>query len=480
MRGVRLLAGLVLVGGLAPACRQGPTYVREPVAVPEGHRGAEDPATAASMGDLPWWEVFHDPVLVRLVGVATTESQDLRIAAARIAAARSLVSVARSERFPQVDLEAEASRTRNSAKVITQGPRIRNDFSVATPISWELDVWGRVAKETEAAVARWAEQAELRRDVLRLLVADVAQAYFELRDLDLELAISRDTVGTREKTLDLFTKKFEGQQGSRLEVARAEADRAAAAAEVPRLRQAIEEKENQISLLLGRLPGPVERGAALRELTLPPAVPAGLPSSLLTRRPDVRAAEADLVARSAEIGVARADFFPRITLTGLLGLESRDLSTLVSADATKASFGASLLGPIFDAGRRRGNLAAAEARFLESRATYVRTTQIAFQETADALAAVRHLRDVRLELERRVKALEEAVAISWSRYEAGLATYFEVLDAQRELFPARLAAARTVRDQWIAIVQLYRALGGGWTEPAAPLACPPPPPPPAR
>jgi multidrug efflux system outer membrane protein len=454
------LAGAVLLalGG----CRVGPTYVREPVPVPEAHRGDAQPPTPASFADRPWWEVFGDPALVRLLEIAVAENQDLRIAAARVAQARAQVAVPRSERFPRADLEAGLSRNRAGGETF-------GDHSIGTPLSWELDLWGRVASATEAAWARAESEEHLRRDVLRALVAEVAQAYVELRDLDLELAISEDTVKTRDTTLDLFTRKFEGERGNRLEVARARAERALAASAVPRVRQAIEQKENQIAVLLGRLPGPVDRGADLLART-PPQVPAGLPSALLERRPDVRAAEADVHAAVADIGVARADFFPRISLTGFLGLESRDLASIVSEDALTTSIGASLFGPLFDGGLRRGRLSAAHARFHEARALYVRSTQRAFQETADALAAVKHLRDTRVEDEQRVQALEEAVQLSLSRYDGGIGTYFEVLDTQRELFPARIALARTQRDQWIALVQLYRALGGGWNV-AAPAVC---------
>jgi multidrug efflux system outer membrane protein len=458
---VRRLAWILALS--LAACRVGPPYGGPPeVGVPDRHRGSEGDPAPTSLADRAWWEVFQDPALVDLLARAVRENQDLRIAAARVAEARAGLPIARSERLPQVDVEAGADRTRLSQEILTQGNRTRTSLSVGTPVSWELDLWGRVARSTDAALARWEGAQEARRDALRVVVAEVAQAYFELCGLDLELAISEDTVTTRQKTLDLFTTRFEGERGSRLEVARAAADRAGAAAQVPRIRQEIEQKENLIALLVGALPGPVRRGTALVDLALPPEVPAGLPSDLLRRRPDVRAAERDVAAAAGDVGVARTDFFPRITLTGFLGLASRDLGSLVAADAGTASLGASLLGPLFDGGLRRGNLAAAEARYCEAGATFVRATQMAFRETADALAAVRHLRDVRAEDERRVRALEEAVALSGSRYEGGLSAYFEVLDAQRELFPARLVLARTLRDQWVAVVQLYRALGGGW------------------
>jgi multidrug efflux system outer membrane protein len=465
--------GLAFVAVLVAAgCRAGPAYRRPAVPVPEAHRG-DDAVSSATIADLAWWEVFGDDVLVQLLHEAVRGNPDLRVATARIAEARASVSEARSAFYPQVDAEVGAERSRPSAAGGSfTGGQTRSSLSIGLPASWEIDVWGRVARGTQAARARAAEQMDLRADVLRVLVGDVAQAYLELRDLDAELDVAQETVAAQQRTLVLFQRQFEGERGSRLEVERAAADRATAAATVPRIRLEIERKENQIALLLGRTPGSIPRGAALGAVPLPPAVPVGLPSELLERRPDVRAAEMALVAANADVGVAIADLFPRFSLTSFVGLASSELASLVSTDATGGSIGGSLLAPLVDGGARRSRVAGARARFEQARVGYVHSALRAFRDVADALAAIRHLEAVHREEGERVTALEEAVRIAWARYEEGLSAYFEVLEAQRALFPARIVHVRALRDRWIAVVQLYRALGGGWSPHGATVPAP--------
>jgi multidrug efflux system outer membrane protein len=402
-------------------------------------------------------------VLQSLLQEALAANDDLEVATARVAEARALAGVVRSERFPSVGAELDVTGAQVAGPGSTTSRRA-TAYSASLPISWEIDVWGRVRNRTHAAFARWRASEEARRDVMRIVVAEVAQAYFELVALDLEIEISRDTLEQRSRTHGLFQKRFDEGAENLLVVSRAKADRAAVAATVPAIERAMVQKENQIALLLGRAPGSIPRGGALSRLTLPPQVPAGLPSTLLVRRPDVRASEQRLHAAAADIGAAQADFFPRFSLTALLGLESTQLSDLVTGRSTTWALGGNLLGPLFDGGLRRSNLAAARAAWCTERAVYVQTVHRALRETADALVAIRTLREQREHSEVEVQAREEALKTAWTRYDGGVSSYFEVLDSQRELFPSRILLARAIRDQLVAVVQLYRALGGGWQQ----------------
>ncbi len=457
----RRAAVLLFAGGLA-GCVIGPNYERPEVADPAEYRGQVGPAEAASLADLPWWDIFSDPALQDLIGEALESNYDLRQAASRIMQAQALVGATRSEFFPQIDYGGGASRQKSA---LTSDPDAKSKFNVffgVFKLAWEIDVWGRIRRGNEAARAQMLASEDFRRGVLLTLVSQVAQAYFELLEIDRQLQISRDSAQAFQETLDLFTRRFEGGVGSRLQTTRAEAALAQAAATIPDLESRIVAKENQLSILLGRAPGAIPRGVALVEQTLPPATPAGLPSALLERRPDVRQAEQSVVAANALIGISIANFFPRIGLTGLYGGASTELSDLVKGGAEIWQYAAELTGPLFRGGFLLEQYRSRVAEWEEVKLGYEQTVITALAEVSDALTFQEKLVERRAQRGRAVAALSEALRLSLVRYKQGLAGYFEVLDAQQQLFPAEQALARTVRAQLSAVVQLYRTLGGGW------------------
>jgi outer membrane protein, multidrug efflux system len=471
------VTALGLAGALGGCRGPGITYRRPDLAVPAQHRGADvmGPGSVAPIQatEQTWWAVFEDPALVALVREALANNQDLDLAAARVEESRALAGLARSEGMPQLDVEAGLGRRglSQSGSAFPLSNRNRTDMRAALGATWELDLWGRVRRSTEAAWADYVASEHGRRAVLVALIGDVAQAYVELLALDWQLAVSLETVTARASTRDLFQKRLEGGVGSELEVARASGDLAGVLADVPAFRALVALKEHQISLLLGRMPGPIARGAPLDASRVAPTVPVGLPSTLLERRPDVRAAEDRLRAAIARVGVAKAEFMPRISLTAALGLESSELSNLGSTDAAAWSVAGSLLAPLFSGGRLEANEQAAWARAKQAEAEFVRAAQGAFRDVADALALVRHTRDVASAQNEQVAARRRGLELVGKRFQGDLASYFEVLDAQRELFPAQLLLASAKREELLAVVRLYRALGGGWD---ADLACRPP------
>jgi multidrug efflux system outer membrane protein len=418
--------------------------------------------------------VFDDPVLQQLVGEAIRENHDLSAAISRVEQSRQLVGVARADLFPQIDYEGAASRQR--AFVFPGVPNTTfNSFLGSFNLAWELDIWGRIRRATEAARADYLGAEAFRRGVLLTLVSDVAQAYFELLELDRELEIAHLTTETFEKTLDLFTRQYRGGVGSRLEVSRGTAAVGQAAATIPDVERAIVAKENQLDVLLGRNPGPIPRGAPLAAQRSTPDVPAGLPAQLLERRPDIVQAEEAIVAANANVGVAVGNFFPRLGLTSLYGGQSSEIENLVKHAGNVWAVAGSLTGPIFQGGRLLANYRASKAAWDETVQQYASTTLNAFAEVSNTLVAHEKLKGVRAEKERQVAALREAVDVSLERYGGGTSTYFEVLEAQQQLFPAQNELARTTRDQLTIVVLLYRALGGGWnlaTEDWAPQATP--------
>jgi multidrug efflux system outer membrane protein len=454
----------------------GPSYQRPAVAVPSAFRGAEagtpSGPSAAAIADVPWWAVFRDPVLEGLVAEAVANNQDLAMAVARVEEARARVGVARAGRFPWVEGDASATRTRGSQSLGYPpfGPRIQDDFRATVTTTWELDLWGRVRRGEEAACADWLASEEGRRAVVVTLVGDVGEAYLDLRELDEELEITRRTLGTRRRTHDLFSKRLESGAASRLETAQSSADVAAVAALEPDLERRVAQQENRLSLLLGRPPSSIARGPALGAVPAP-ASP-GLPASLLERRPDVREAEHRVEAAVARVGVAEAERLPRIDLSAMLGSQTVDLADLGTEKAGIGSLGAGLTAPLFQGGRLLANRDAAVARWEAAVAAYRKAVQDALRDVADQLVAMTKATASRAELEKAVKSLEEAHSLVTTRYEGGASTYFEVLDAQRRLLPAEIELARAKRDRLVAFVRLYRALGGGWR--AGPCAIPPP------
>lgn len=462
------IAALALAAaGALSGCAVGPNYKRPDLPAPEGFYGASAPSTEVSLAEAKWSEVFSDPVLRALVEEALRNGYDVRLAASRVEEARARYGIAGSLYLPDLGYSGGVTRQHTSTYA-TPGDVTGNSITANSLVSWEIDVWGRIRRLNEAARAEYLATEEGRRGVELSLVAEVASAYFDLRELDAELEISRRTRATFQDTFDLFSRRLAGGAASGLETARAEALLANASAQIPVLEQRIVARENQITLLLGRAPGPVPRGNELTGQALPPEVPAGLPSALLLRRPDVRAAEQSLIAANAGIGVARAAFYPTLSITGLLGGISPGLQDLFAAGRTW-SIGANLLGPLFVGGSLRAKERIAVAQFEQARVLYEQVFTRALGEVSTSLVAIEKFAAEETERERSVRATREAVRLATLRYESGLSAYFEVLDALQLLLPAETALVQTRRDRLTAFVSFYRALGGGWSD------APPPP-----
>ncbi len=455
-----------------PACALGPDYTRPELPAPAAFR--EQPAQTESIADLPWFEVFRDEALGAHVREALENNRDLQQAAARVEQARYLAAVARSPLFPQLGYDAATARGDQAVLGgVAPGAPLDNSSLVAANLFWEIDVWGRIRRSAEAARAELFATEAVRRGVVLSLVSSVAQSYFELLELDLEREIGQHSVEAFQSTHDLFLRQFEGGVTSKLDPLRAEAALAQAEASLRFVELAIVATENQLAVLLGRPAGDLARGAALTAQALPPEVPPGIPSELLERRPDLLEAEQTLIAANARIGVAFTGYFPRIGLSALGGSASTDLSDLLDSGTGLWSLAASAAGPIFTAGQTTYDWRAAEAASAASRAAYEGAVLNALREVSDALSAREKLALVRVQQERAVDALRESVEMATTRYVSGLSSYFEVLDAQQELYPAEYDLARTRRDEQLAVVALYRALGGGWNadlrEPEIPL-----------
>ena len=451
---------------LSNGCSIGPNYKRPAIDSPRNFRGVSETVSAKSLADLSWWDIYQDETLNNLITVALTNNYDLRIASARVEQARAIAVQTRGQFFPQVGYQGEAARGRNtilgSAFPGAQGAT-GNAFLGVFNAAWEVDFWGRIRRLNESARAQFLASEEARRAVTLSLVADVAQAWFELLELDEEYEIAGHTTNSFAESLKIFSQRFEGGVVSKLETSRAEAALATTAAVVPDLERRIAIKENQISVLLGRNPGPVPRHTALLGQHLTPEVPVGLPSALLERRPDIRRSEQLVRSANARVGVALGDFLPKIGLTALYGGVSSDLSKITSTGANAWSVAASVAGPVFQGGRLYGQYRQSKAEFEEAKLQYQQTALDAFHDVANALVARQKLEAVRVQQSRAVAAYQDAVTVSTQRYGAGKAGYFEVLEAQQQLFPAENSLAQTELNQLLAIVQLYKALGGGWT-----------------
>ncbi len=449
---------------LLHGCAVGPNYQRPKVSAPTEYRSSEAPAQQASIADLPWWEVFKDPRLRELVQAALANNYDLQIAVTRIEQSRQLAAQARAQYFPLINYGVTASNGKNefAGVVSPNGGETRGAFVAAASVAWEADLWGRIRRENEAARARYLATEQARRAVMLSLVSDVAQAYFELLDLDLQLDIAKQTTESFSQTVSLFTHRLEGGVATKLDMARAEAAHATAAATIPELERLIALKENQISILLGNNPSPVPHSAKLLDQVVPPEIPSGLPSALLERRPDILAAEEQLRSANAQIGVATANFFPRIGLTALFGRASSPLDSLSSGQTTVWSIAGNIAGPIYAGGALRAQKRQAVAFWEQTKLQYAQTTQLAFLDVSNALVSRTKYEAIRAEQARAVQAYQESVKVALQRYIAGKASYFEVLDAQLQLYPAENALALTELNRRTVVVQLYKALGGGW------------------
>ena len=431
-----------------------------------GSSGKWVPTEQASLGDLPWWTIFKDQKLHRLITEALENNLDLRLAVTRIEQARQISAQARGRFFPQIGYDGVIANGRNSTlgSPTYNGGQTQDTALLDLNVFWEIDFWGRIRRLNEAAQAQLLATEEGRRGVVVSLVSGVAQAYFELLELDLELQIAHRNTQSFEETLKIFTQRLEGGVASKLETSSAEGLLGSVAANVPELERQIVLKENQINVLLGRNPGPIERNAALLEQTSPPEIPAGLPSQLLERRPDIRQAEQNLRTANARIGVAVADFFPRIGLTSLFGKVSPELSDFTGGSANMWAVGGTMTGPVFQGGTRVAQYRQAREAWEEAKLRYEQTALNAFQEVSNALISRQKLEAARAQQARAVNAYDQAVRVSLKRYVAGKASYYEVLQNQQNLFPAETSLARTELNQLLAVVQLYKALGGGWQE----------------
>lgn len=457
--------------GVLTGCTVGPNYSRPAVQTPQTYRSPSPQLTpeTASLADLKWWEVFKDEKLQDLVRTALVENYDLRDAVTRVEAARANLSITRSQQLPNFDASGVLTTTRLSRDgslplPASFVPNQNRTYGQATLnlLSFEIDIWGRLRRATEAARANLLSAEENRKAVVTTLVSDVATSYFSLRELDYELEISKQTLHTRQASLKLIQNRQGGGVATLLDRRQGEQLVYTAGETIPEVQQRIEQTENQISLLLGKDPGEITRGRALTEQELPPEVPTGLPSSLLERRPDIRAAEANLIAANAEIGVAKAAYFPQISLTGLLGGQSTQLSNLFSVPNRVWTLAPQVTQPIFTAGRLRSNVKLAEAQQKSALIQYQKAIQTAFTEVSNSLIAHQRVRESRVQQELLVTALEDRKRLAYVRYRGGVDTLLNALDADRDLFQSQLELSQIRLNEVLSLVELYKALGGGW------------------
>lgn len=457
----------ILVVGLASGNAFSQSAKQNSVDIPQEFRGAVPSTDTNSIGDLKWFDVFQDEQLQRLVRTAFAQNYDLRIAVARINAARANVGLARSNQFPQFEVGADLTTTRtsaNSGAAVSQLSGRKQSFGEAflNLLTFELDLFGRRRQETKAARAELRSTEEDRKTAQALVVSDVATNYFTLLELDAELEIARRTLVAREESLRLITARQQGGLATMLDVRQAEELVYEASQTIPDAERAIEQTENQISLLLGNNPGAIPRGASLVEQKQLPEVPVGLPSSLLQRRPDIRSAEQLLLAQNALVKAARAAYFPTISLTGVFGFQSDALSRLFTGPSRAWTFVPQITQPIFTAGRLKSNVNFQKAQRDLAIAQYQQTIQTAFTEVSNSLSQYKRVREIRAQQELLVASLQDASSLAHLRYEGGVDTLLNALVVDTSLFNAELSLAQTRRDELLSLVQLYRALGGGW------------------
>ena len=467
MRTQPILPVLLVILGFACGCAVGPNYKRPTVNVPPTYRGLtpEEAAKsdARSLADEKWWEVFQDPQLQGLIREALSQNYDVRIAATRVLQAQAVLGITRADQFPTITGGALSSNERLPATRVT--PAFETSPSqVNLSLFWELDFWGKYRRATEAARANllateWGQKA-----VMSSLVSNVVSAYFQLLELDSEMEISRSTLVSRKESLRLVEVRAKGGATSMLDVRQSELLVYTAAGTIPDLERRIEQQENLISVLLGKNPAPVTRGKPLVESATLPTVPAGLPSSLLERRPDIQSSEQQLVAANARIGVAKAAYFPQITLTAVGGYQSSALTNLFTGPAGLWNVGGQLVQPIFTGGRIRSNVRLTEAQKQEEVLAYQQSIQQAFREVSDSLVAYRKNQEFRAQQELLTNSAQDATRLSDMRYRGGVTSYLEVLDSDTRYFDAQLGLAQAQLNERLALVQLYNALGGGWQQ----------------
>jgi outer membrane protein, multidrug efflux system len=457
--GFGILAGLAILGG----CAVGPDYKRPATSSPEGFRFTADQSTN-SFGDLPWWKVFKDPVLQDLIGTAITNNYDLKQAVARVEQARDQAAAANAAFLPQAGYGGDIGRGRNA---LYNSPATLNGSTETSALldvnaAWEIDLWGRIRRSSEAARAQYLATDEARRGVMITLVSQVATYYFQLLQLDQEIQIQRGATNAYAESYRIFNDRLSNGVASKLETDRAAAAFANAAAQIPQLEIQIATTEDQLNVLLGQNPSPILRNSLTNQPQLAPEIPAGLPSELLRRRPDILQSEQLLVAANAEIGVSKANFFPQIGLTAFFGKASPELSAFTAGSSTLWNAGATMTGPIFQGGALRAQYRAAKAKYDQAQAAYHQTILTSFQEVSDSLVTREKLADEYVYDGQAVVALTESVDLATQRYLNGKSSYYEVLQAQQELYPTQRAQVQTQVGQLLAVVQLYKALGGGW------------------
>ena len=454
-----LLATLAVAG-----CTVGPDYKRPKVDVPSGFRGEEPGAAAVSLGDVSWWKVFEDETLQQLIRTALQANYDLNIAAARVLEARAQVTIVRSFQFPEVNASGSATYQRiEGQRNILQA---QDTFSPAAgfDFSFELDFWGRLRRATQAARAELLASEDARRFVITTLVTDVASTYLQLRSFDGELEVSRRTLAARQDSLKLVQMRERGGVAAMIDVRQAEILVAQAGEAVVEAERQLEQTENALSVLLGRNPEAIPRGRPLAQQLTLPLVPTGVPSSLLERRQDVRQAEAQLAAATARIGVAKADYFPRVFLSGAAAGGGVLLDGRWVGPQGIFQLGPSMSVPIFNMGRTKAGVDAAESRAQQAVLSYQQTILQAFRDVSDALVEHRKKREFRVQQEALAVAAGDTSRLANIRYRGGVSSYLEVLDSERQYFDAELGLVRSQRDEFLAVVRLYRALGGGWQE----------------
>jgi multidrug efflux system outer membrane protein len=465
-KGLTALLVVNLLGGSVAGQKR---EAHPPVKVPNEFRGSTVPTGQTSIGDLKWFEIFKDEELQKMVRTAMMQNYDLRLAVARINAARANLGLARSDQFPQFAAGADLTTSRTSSNgpsgLFGKGGKSRSFGSVVLSLlTFELDVWGRLRQQTKAARAELRASEEDRKTVQTIVVGDVAAGYFSLLELDSELNIARQTLATRQESLRLITLRLQGGLATALDVRQAEELVYQASQTIPDTERQIAQTENQLSFILGNNPGSITRGQPLDQQQTIPTVPAGLPSSLLERRPDIRAAEENLIAQNALVSAAKRAFFPTISLTGLFGFQSNQLSNLFSGPNKAWSFVPQITQPIFTGGRLKSEVKFAKAQQEFAVVQYQRTIQNAFKEVSDGLIQYQKVREIKTQQELLVATLRERSRLAHLRYEGGVDTLLNALDSDRELFDAELDLTQTKRNELLSLVQLYKALGGGWQQ----------------
>lgn len=453
---------LVLSSGLLLSCAMGPDYSRPDIPANDSYRMAEDGRDLPSLANLPWWDLYRDKELQKLIQIALEENKDLERAVATVEEFEARVFIAKTDYAPQITATANGPVVREGG---VRFPGFANPFNyyLQGNLAWEIDIWGRIRRSNEAARADLLAREENRRAVILQLVGNVAQTYFDLRQVDLQLDIAGRTLQAWDESVRISQARYRRGVINRLDVEQFRAERENAASRIAELKRQMIQKENEMSVLMGRNPGPISRGQSLTDQVMPPVVPAGLPSDLLQRRPDVVQAEQQLAAATARIGAAKADRFPKLSLTGTLGIANPSLSKLFTPGGDFGVLGPGLTGPLLNAQTLGFQQDAADAQARQAAAQYKQTILVAFKEVEDALIGVSTAREQAAAQERQVNALKAALHLANLRYKGGLANYLDVLIAQRSLFEAELSLASTRRLNLTSVVQLYKALGGGWS-----------------